>query len=77
MLILIHVFGLHDLKENLFIRESLIRSALLIAQTEHLKAMDAIHVAIADHHSCDLFVSSDPHLRHLKIITPYWIDLTK
>ena len=50
--------------------------ALRIAQSENLKAMDAIHVALAQHHQCELFVSSDPHFRSLKTIRPYWIDLS-
>jgi predicted nucleic acid-binding protein len=53
------------------------KDALLIAQSENLKAMDTIHVAIAKHYHCQLFVSSDPHFRDLKAITPYWIDLSK
>ena len=50
--------------------------ALRIAQSENLKAMDAIHVALAQQHQCELFVSSDPHFRSLKTIRPYWIDLS-
>lgn len=50
--------------------------ALGIAQHEKLKAIDAIHVALAQHHQCELFVSSDPHFRSLKTIHPYWIDLS-
>lgn len=50
--------------------------ALRIAQTECLKALDAVHVALASHYHCDLFVSSDPHFRHLTTVTPYWIDLS-
>jgi len=50
---------------------SVFSHALLIAQLENLKSMDSIHVAMADYHNCGLFVSSDPHFRHLKVITPF------
>ena len=50
--------------------------AMMIAQTENLKAMDAIHVAITTHHSCQCFVSSDLHFKNLTIIPPVWIDLS-
>lgn len=50
--------------------------ALQLAQTEHLKAMDALHVALAVHYRCQLFVSSDPGFRTLNSITPDWIDLS-
>jgi predicted nucleic acid-binding protein len=49
--------------------------AMMIAQTENLKAMDAIHVAIANHRQC--FVSTDLHFKNLTIIPPVWIDLSK
>jgi predicted nucleic acid-binding protein len=51
------------------------KDALQIAQSENLKAVDAIHVAFAKHYDCQLFVSSDPHFRDLATMTPYWIDL--
>lgn len=54
----------------------LFTDALHIMQTEHLKIIDALHVAIAVHHDCQLFVSSDPHFRLLKTIRPHWIDLS-
>ena len=50
--------------------------AIMIAQTENLKAMDAIHIAIAIHHGCQCFVSSDSHFKNLTIIPPVWIDLS-
>ncbi len=49
------------------------RHALLITQTENLKGMDAIHVAIADYYNCKQFVSSDPHFQNLKIISPLMV----
>ena len=54
----------------------LFTDALRIMQVERLKIIDALHVAIAVHYDCQLFVSSDPHFRSLKTIRPYWIDLS-
>ena len=51
--------------------------ALMIAQGENMKAMDAIHVAIAVQHGCKRFVSTDPHFKNLKIMPSTWIDLTQ
>ena len=64
---------LHRLKTHVGI---FIDAALRIAQRERLKAIDAIHIAFAQHHQCELFVSSDPHFRSLKTLRPYWIDLS-
>jgi predicted nucleic acid-binding protein len=52
------------------------QQALAIIQGEALKVVDALHVAIAIHARCQLFVSTDPHFRGLNTITPYWIDLS-
>lgn len=54
---------------------NIFKDALHVAQKEALKTMDAVHVALAAHYKCTLFVSSDPPFRHLKTISPYWIDL--
>jgi predicted nucleic acid-binding protein len=51
------------------------KDALSISSSEALKGLDALHVTLASHHNCQLFVSSDPHFRRLKIMAPYWIDL--
>jgi hypothetical protein len=51
--------------------------ALQVAHIENLKGLDAVHLALASHHRCTLFVSSDPHFRDLTTITPYWIDLSQ
>ncbi|HIE02169.1 MAG TPA: type II toxin-antitoxin system VapC family toxin [Thiotrichaceae bacterium] len=51
--------------------------ALLIAQTEKLKSMDAIHVSIALHNKCRRFVSTDTHFQKLKVIPVTWIDLSQ
>ena len=53
------------------------KDALQIAQTENLNVVDSIHVAIAKHYGCQFFVSSDPHFRDLKIIPPFWVDLSE
>lgn len=52
------------------------KDALFVAQTENLKALDALHVTLAVHHSCELFVTSDPHFTNLKALAPLWIDLS-
>ena len=52
------------------------KDALPISSSESLKGIDVLHVTLAAHHNCQLFVSSDPHFRHLKMITPHWIDLS-
>lgn len=39
---------------------SVFKSALLLTKSENLKGMDAIHVAIAEHNNCQIFVSNDP-----------------
>jgi predicted nucleic acid-binding protein len=53
------------------------KDALLLTVSENLKGLDAIHVAIAQHHNCQLFVTSDPHFRNLKVIIPHLIALSK
>jgi predicted nucleic acid-binding protein len=44
--------------------------ALIIAQNENLKAMDAIHVSIAFHHGCKRFVSTDSHFNRIYATLP-------
>lgn len=51
------------------------KDALTASQTEKLKGMDALHVAFALRYKCRCFVSTDPHFRNLKTVTPIWIDL--
>lgn len=53
------------------------KEALHISCAEGVKGLDAIHVALATHHKCQLFVSTDPHFRKLKQIQSLWIDLSK
>ena len=71
-----------DIYNNLFQQtytlktfSNVFEQAMIIAQTENLKAMDAIHVAIAVKNGCQCFVSTDKHFKNLKIISPVWIDL--
>ncbi|EIJ44171.1 putative nucleic acid-binding protein [Beggiatoa alba B18LD] len=49
--------------------------ALLIVQLEQLNALDAVHVALARHHHCQAFISTDKHLRTLKTIQSIWVKL--
>jgi predicted nucleic acid-binding protein len=51
------------------------KDALYVSCTEGLKGIDAMHIALATHHKCQLFVSTDPHFRKLKQIQSLWIDL--
>ncbi len=53
------------------------KDALQIAQSDNLRAIDALHVAMATYHGCQVFVSSDPHFRNLTTVTPHWIDLSQ
>ena len=47
--------------------------ALLVIQTEDIKGMDAIHIAIASHYNCKTFASSDPHFLHLNQNHPVYL----
>ena len=60
---------------SLAITPSVFTDALALAVGEGLKAMDAVHVAIAKHHGCECFVTTDPHFRSLTTITPVLIAL--
>jgi predicted nucleic acid-binding protein len=55
--------------------KSVFTDALSIAESERLKAMDAVHIAIANHYGCGRFVTTDPHFISLSLLTPLWIDL--
>jgi predicted nucleic acid-binding protein len=52
------------------------KNALMIAHTENLNAIDAIHVSLAVQHGCKYFVSTDPHFKNLRGISSIWIDLS-
>ena len=62
--------------ESLNSYPNMFTEALQLAHREHLKGLDAVHLAIALHHNCMLFVSTDSHIRSLQTIRPYWIDLS-
>ena len=53
----------------------LFEEALIVTQQEGLKAMDAIHVAIAKQQGCQCFVSTDTHFKNLNCLTVVWINL--
>ncbi len=55
---------------------NLLEDGLRIMKAEHLKAMDSIHVAMALHHGCDGFISTDTDFQNLKSIRSLWIDLS-
>lgn len=55
--------------------KSVFTDALSIAESERIKAMDAVHIAIANHYGCGRFVTTDPHFLSLSLLTPLWIDL--
>lgn len=67
--------ALLEASRDLEVPGSVFSDALAIADSEGLEAMDAVHVAIATHHRCGRFVSTDPHFRGLKLLTPQWIAL--
>ena len=53
----------------------LFKDALLLGQSEDLKGIDLLHVAIARHSNCQRFITTDPHFTQLKSIEPVFIDL--
>ena len=55
---------------GLAITPSVFGDALALAVCDGLKAMDAVHVAIAKHHGCERFVITDPHFRSMTTIAP-------
>ncbi|HLC15406.1 MAG TPA: PIN domain-containing protein [Thermodesulfovibrionia bacterium] len=55
--------------------KDIFKNALTVANTENLKAMDAVHVSIAIKSGCEYFVSTAPNLRSLKAIPSMWINL--
>jgi len=60
---------------GLAITPSVFGDALALAVCDGLKAMDAVHVAIAKHHGCERFVTTDPHFRSMTMIAPELIGL--
>jgi predicted nucleic acid-binding protein len=67
--------ALLEASRDLKLPSSVFSDALAIADSGGLKAMEAVHVAIVTHHRCGRFVSTDPHFRWLKLLTPHWIEL--
>lgn len=55
--------------------DAVFQNALIYAQRDGLKALDAIHVAFAVHYECGLFVTTDPDFRSLMSLPLHWIDL--
>jgi predicted nucleic acid-binding protein len=68
---------LFDAARDLRMYVNVFKDALGIAQSERLKGMDTVHVALAVHHACQCFVTTDPHFRRLKAVVPHWIDLDR
>lgn len=67
--------GLLNANRALSIPETVFDDALTVARVDRLKAMDAVHVAIARHHGCERFVTTDPHFNALQTLEPVWIAL--
>jgi predicted nucleic acid-binding protein len=67
--------GLLDVSRSLPVAPTVFSAALDLAARDGLKAMDAVHVAIAEQHGCEEFVTTDPHLRGLTSIAPHLIAL--
>ncbi|MEA3276050.1 MAG: type II toxin-antitoxin system VapC family toxin [Pseudomonadota bacterium] len=67
--------ALLDGNRNLNVPQTVFEDALSSANREGLKAMDAVHCAIATHHGCGRFVTTDPHFNSLEAIKPEWISL--
>jgi predicted nucleic acid-binding protein len=61
---------------SLSVAPEVFAEALTLAVNEGLKAMDAVHVAVAVRHGCGRFVTTDPHFRALTAITPLLIGLS-
>ncbi|MEW6236050.1 MAG: PIN domain-containing protein [Candidatus Omnitrophota bacterium] len=51
--------------------------ALLCAQRDNLKAIDATHIAFAVKYGCELFVTTDPDFRTLQSLPLHFIDLSQ
>lgn len=62
--------ALLDTNRALDVSPSIFADALVCAVRDGLKAMDAVHVTIAEQHGCQRFVTTDPHFRSLTSITP-------
>jgi predicted nucleic acid-binding protein len=67
--------SLLDTNRALAVSPSVFADALTHAVRDGLKAMDAVHVAIAEQHGCERFVTTDPHFRSLTAMIPALIAL--
>ena len=67
--------ALLDRNRSLNIPQTVFLDALTLASREGLKAMDAVHCAIATHHGCGRVVTTDPHFNSLETIKSEWISL--
>jgi len=56
--------------------EDIFRDALQVGETDHLKGLDAVHVAFAVKYACELFITTDPDFRTLKSLPLLLIDLS-
>lgn len=61
---------------NIIDYQGMLVDSFQVMQNENLKAMDAIHVALAKHYVCEAFVTTDPDFKHLQSIQPVFIDLS-
>ena len=63
--------ALLDATRALSVRPGIFKDALVTASREGLKAMDAVHVAIAAQQGCERFVTTDPHFQSLCSPSPH------
>lgn len=57
--------------------QTLLKESLRVMRTERLKTLDALHVSLAVHHGCGLFVTADGDFKRLTAMTALWIDLSQ
>jgi len=61
--------------KNLYNYTELFEDGLRIMQSETLKAMDSLHVALAAHYGCERFITTDADFRNLQTVPVLLIDL--
>ena len=73
------LFGIYqellDRNRSLSVPHTVFLDALDLANREGLKAMDAVHGALAAHHRCGRFVTTDPHFNSLEAVKTELISL--
>ena len=57
--------------------EEVFRNALIVAEADRLKGLDALHVAFAAKYNCGCSVTTDPDFKTLKSLPLHWIDLSE